>query len=158
MRARITTERARALLAGDLSPGPWTWRYDGSAMCRAIECPARYEEETRVAETCSSSDDDAALIAAAPDLAADLIAAREIIEGRTTPPTDAEMREHMDAGGAWLVTIPARKQVRLHPETRYVDDARAASLLWWTEGARWVAVRDGRPCAWPVVPAEGARS
>jgi hypothetical protein len=75
---------------------------------------------------------------------------RAIVEGRTAPPTDAEMREHMDGGGAWLVTIPARRQVRLHPETRYVDEARAASLLWWTEGARWVAVRDGRPCAWPA--------
>ncbi len=77
---------------------------------------------------------------------------RAIVEGSTTAPTDAEMREHMDSGGAWLVTIPARRQVRLHPETRYVDQPRAASLLWWTEGARWVAVRDGRPCAWPVTP------
>lgn len=75
---------------------------------------------------------------------------RAIVEGRTAPPTDAEMREHMDGGGAWLVTIPARRQARLHPETRYVDEARAASLLWWTEGARWVAVLDGRPCAWPA--------
>lgn len=80
--SRVTTERVRALLAGDLSPGPWTWRYryDEAAMCRAIECHARYEEEQRVAETCSSSDDDAALIAAAPDLAADLIDARAALD------------------------------------------------------------------------------
>lgn len=81
---------------------------------------------------------------------------RSIVEGRTVPPTDAELREHMDAGGAWLVTIPARRQVRLHPETRYVDNHREASLLWWTEGARWVAVHDGRPCASPA-PRSGAR-
>lgn len=77
--------------------------------------------------------------------------ARAIVAGMMVAPTDAEMREHMDAGGAWLVTIPARKQVRLHPETRYVDTPREASLLWWTEGALWIAVREGRPCAWPRV-------
>lgn len=85
-------------------------------------------------------------------LLADRNALRAIVEGRTAAPTDAELRAHMDSGGAWLVTIPARKRVRLHPETRYVDQPREASLLWWTEGARWIAVRDGRPCPWPVTP------
>ena len=74
-----------------------------------------------------------------------------ILEGRTTPPTDEEIRAHADAGGAWLVTLPAVKQVREKSETRYTDSPREISRLWWCGGARWVSVMDGRPCAWPVV-------
>lgn len=77
---------------------------------------------------------------------------RAIVEGRTMPPTEEEFEGHAAAGGAWLVTLPEVKQVRFKPETRYVDDLREAHRLWWCEGARWVAVMDGRPCAWPEVP------
>lgn len=80
---------------------------------------------------------------------------RATIDGRTTPPTRAEMEAHADAGGAWLVTLPAVKQVRLKRETRYTEDPREVSRLWWSEGALWVAVMDGRPCAWPVVTPAG---
>ena len=72
--------------------------------------------------------------------------------GRTVPPSAAEMAaKHGDDGGSWLVTLPARKQVRFAPETRYVSEPAEVSRLWWCEGALWVPVRDGRPCAWPVV-------
>ena len=74
-------------------------------------------------------------------------AERAIINGRTTPPTDAEIAAHAAAGGAWLVTLPARRGVRLATETRYTNDPKEVSRLWWSEGARWVAVLDGRPCA-----------
>lgn len=77
-------------------------------------------------------------------------ALRERSEGRTVPPTDAEIRAHSDAGGAWLVTLPARAQVRRVPETRYTADPGEAQRLYWAEGARWIAVREGRPCAWPT--------
>ena len=77
-------------------------------------------------------------------------ALRAIIEGRTTPPTDAEIREHAERGGAWLVTLPPRAQVRMMPETRYTSDPVEVSRLWWSEGAWWVPVRYGRPCSWPT--------
>lgn len=77
---------------------------------------------------------------------------RSIVGGRTEPPSAAEMAKHGDDGGSWLVTLPARKQVRFAPETRYVSEPAEVSRLWWCEGALWVPVIDGRPCAWPVVP------
>jgi len=80
-------------------------------------------------------------------LARELDEARAIIEGSMTPPTDAEITAHAAAGGAWLVTLPARRGVRLATETRYTNDPKEVSRLWWSEGARWVAVLDGRPCA-----------
>ena len=79
---------------------------------------------------------------------------RTIVEGRSAP-SDAEMREHMDAGGVWLVTEPAVRGLRPTPVTHYVESYARATVLWWTEGARWVAVRDGRPCAWPSPRSEG---
>lgn len=75
-----------------------------------------------------------------------------IIEGRTTPPSSEEIDAHAIAGGAWLVTLPAVKQVRAKPETRYTDNPREVSRLWWSEGARWIPVLNGRPTTWPVVP------
>lgn len=80
--------------------------------------------------------------------------ARNIIEGSLTPPTDAEIAELAAAGGAWLVTLPARRNVRIAAETRYTSDPKEISRLWWSEGARWVAVLNGRPCARPKVSDE----
>lgn len=83
---------------------------------------------------------------------ADAAALRAIVEGRAEePPTDAEMRDHMDSGGAWLVTEPAVRGLRPTPVTHYVESYARARVLWWTSGAVWIAVRDGRPCAWPTV-------
>lgn len=73
-----------------------------------------------------------------------------IIAGRTTPPTDAEIEAHDARGGAWLVTLPPRAQVRMMPETRYTSDSTEVSRLWWSEGAWWVPVLHGRPSAWPT--------
>ena len=75
---------------------------------------------------------------------------RAIIAGRTTPPTDEEIDAHDARGGAWLVTLPPRAQVRMMPETRYTIDPAEVSRLWWNRGAWWVPVLHGRPCAWPT--------
>lgn len=77
-------------------------------------------------------------------------ALRAIVAGRTTPPTDAEIHAHDARGGAWLVTLPPRAQVRMMPETRYTRDPVEVSRLWWSEGAWWVPVLHGRPYAWPT--------
>lgn len=70
---RLTMERVRALLAA-ATPGPWTWQSDDVDGCHVVEDPrARYEEETRLAETFRESTADIVLMAAAPDLAADLL-------------------------------------------------------------------------------------
>lgn len=67
--------------------------------------------------------------------------ARAILEGRTAPPTDAEIDAHHAAGGSWLT---------------------GDTVTWWpaslrgmrdngeTEGCVWIALdRSYRPCAWP---------
>jgi hypothetical protein len=67
---------------------------------------------------------------------------RAIIEGRTTPPTPAEMLSHWRAGGWWLV-LGADGQVRSLCVRKDGDVFRGARRI--------IAVdRDGRPCAWPV--------
>lgn len=146
--SRVTTERVRALLAGDLSPGPWTWRYDEAAMCRAIECHARYEEEQRVAETCSSSDDDAALIAAAPDLAADLIDARAALDAdaetyrRSADLLTAERDAHRtraDAAEADRDALRAENaRLRAIVEGRTTAPTRDEVDVHFAAGGRWI--------------------
>lgn len=114
--------------------------------------PTRAELEARNADL--SRDRDTAL-AAALDLAADRDATRAILEGRTTPPTDAEIDAHAATGGAWLVAIaitdgalPALVVADHHAARRYArQDPRAE----WT-ATRWIAVgADRRPTTWPVV-------
>jgi hypothetical protein len=80
-------------------------------------------------------------------------ALRAIIEGRTTPPTDAEARAHAAAGGLWrafhyspgmeahfdhLDAIGARK-------TATVLRERGLHATWWALDSQ------RRPCVWPVV-------
>ena len=68
-------------------------------------------------------------VASRADLVAEVRRLREIIEGRIVCPTAAEIAAHQVAGGSW--------------EVRGYDD-----------GTRryWPRDRDGRPCAWPVLP------
>ena len=61
---------------------------------------------------------------------AQVAALRAIIEGRTTPPPGAERAAHTAAGGRWRHEWPATET----PER------------WWPID------REGRSCAWPVVP------
>lgn len=90
----------------------------------------------------------AVFIAHAPtDLAAalaELRALREILAGRTTPPTDAEIMAHAATDGArWKGAIDG--------DVVYLEKRPSAAVRAQT-GLRWWAV-DGadNPCAWPVV-------
>lgn len=81
---------------------------------------------------------------------------RAIVEGRTTPPTDAEIAAHWRSGGAWLF---ACRVIRDAAEARL--SAAQHAVPWLT--MPWIALdADGRPCAWPVandsdVVSDGAR-
>lgn len=85
--------------------------------------------------------------ARATELEAERDALRTRAEGRTTPPTDAEMLAHWRAGGWWVV-LGADGQLRSECIRENTDVFRGARRI-------IAADRDGRPCAWPVV--EGSR-
>lgn len=107
-----------------------------------------------------------ALLAAAPDLAATVealtaerdaaravVALRAIIEGRTVPPTDAEIAAHHAAGGRWRCLVPNRlwqSKDAMHDSTARIQRATlevdGGPAVWWSIDST------GRPCAWPVVP------
>jgi len=166
----ITADEAREMLDARESKGAWrvgTVEAEGKVWARdpeALGGDALGEVCVFNANIYRPHNGNRALAAAAPDLAATVVAhaaeidrLRAIIDGRTTPPTDAEIAAH---DGPWLVV----KDHAAGYETRVVsgDDARSLAI-----GQRaalrfraWVwhpfDDRDGRPCAWPVV-AEVAR-
>ena len=79
-------------------------------------------------------------------------AAREIINGRATPPTDAEIAVHAARGGVWRTRYVVgeaalSRDVMGADSAGYVRDAaqRQHAYLWWALDAH------GRPCAWPEV-------
>lgn len=79
----------------------------------------------------------------------ELIATRDIIDGRTTAPTDAEIAAHEAAGGSWMTA---------HREHRAFAHSPAIVRAWRDYGREsgcptrwWPLDRDGRPCAWPEV-------
>lgn len=107
-------------------------------------------------------------LSCAADLAREVLALRAIVEGRTTPPTDAEIEAHADRdnGGAWLVRGEVAVlyfddgelfvQVAEHTyghNPRRPDEARMWLAARAAEGAVWVPLFDDRPCAWPTAEA-----
>ena len=76
-----------------------------------------------------------------------VIVLHAIIEGRTVPPTDAELAAHDAAGALWMI---ARRDGQIvvtamsWPSSRDWHVAKGA-VRWWA-----LAI-DGRPCAWPEV-------
>ena len=75
-------------------------------------------------------------------------ALRAIIEGRTTPPTAAEIEAHHAAGGAWLVRWPWRGGAVW--SASIIDAACVRDE--WMPGAVCVALdAERRPCPWPEV-------
>ena len=74
--------------------------------------------------------------------------AEAIIEGRTAPPTDAEIEAHWRAGGTWVVEGVI--------VLRSADAARSHRDQTSWAAVPWVPMRDGRPCAWPVASEGGA--
>lgn len=110
------------------------------------------------------SPEDAAFIAHAredvPALVAEVRRLRTILEGRTTPPTDAEIEAHWRAGGHWLTVQQRRPELAGDTPRPHVltdpEDVRVYARHVGTERlwpvVRWIALdRDGRPCARPVV-------
>lgn len=75
---------------------------------------------------------------------------RAIVEGRTTPPTEAEAAAHNAAGGWWCISRagvcpPAAVDA-------FRGDGDVTAHLPFVAGATWLPLdRDGRPCAWPTV-------
>lgn len=77
-------------------------------------------------------------------LAEEVLRLRAIVEGRTVPPTDAEIAAHCDADGWWLVSRSRERPT--------VCMARMVSIYEGCEGARYVALdSQHRPCPWPEV-------
>lgn len=78
---------------------------------------------------------------------------RAIVDGRTTPPTDAEIAAHEAAGGKWRARTP------LGGGVADTDMMSEGSALRWASVCRergiaatwWALDAAGRPCAWPVV-------
>ena len=90
-------------------------------------------------------------------LALKVLELRAIIEGRTTPPTDAEIAAHDHAGGWWLY-LPERGIGRCSCSACRTAQMPAGELLPGNVrmvaavgGGRWWALdAQRRPCAWPV--------
>lgn len=88
---------------------------------------------------------------------AEVLSLRAIIEGRTTPPTDAEIEAHCASGGLWRSIVPG--EFILSTGDGDAEDARNTSAVQRTNAlivnarvVRWWAITsDGRPCAWPVM-------
>lgn len=84
----------------------------------------------------------------------EVAALREIIEGRTTPPTDEEIYAHEVAGGMWVAT-PARKTISGRSWSCAMSTAYEVRRFLVSPGDRWIPLgADGRPCAWPTAAAE----
>lgn len=83
-------------------------------------------------------------------LRAENVALRGVIEGRTEPPSDEEIKAHAAACGRWAVSTRdgSADLVTLPRAVHLLRDERAPRYA----PKRWVALdADCRPCAWPVV-------
>lgn len=162
MTPRIITADEAAALLRDTTPAPWM--RDGLyvrnnphevALARALDDEGHACGETH-------APNNARLIAAAPDLAATVVAQsaeierlRAIINGRTTPPTDSEIRDVARAGLTVILhAIDSRtgrvvdlSTLDVHPLSVWAAhhaDGHFTSAVW-----RLIDAND-RPCAWPV--------
>lgn len=162
----ITADEAKALLDGAKLPSLETAIGRVFGDFASIEHFVRIPEEdfSIAADVCGPdampSEGAARLLAAAPDLAATVIAQaadierlRSIIDGRTTAPSDAEITAHGTAAGRWRWASPDQ-----HGEFPSTARWRASvAVVARVPGVRWWATdSDKRPCAWPVV-AEASR-
>ena len=137
----------------DAVPGSWrwtgaAWEHGGHANMppQAGHFPARF--------FASIAD---AIAHATATLTAERDALRAIIEGRDTPPTDAEIAAHHAVGGSWRCLSPEWDGTM----TSDCDTARDLGAEGWAHAARtvpmhgmtrwWALDAAGRPCTWPVV-------
>jgi putative NIF3 family GTP cyclohydrolase 1 type 2 len=98
----------------------------------------------------------AVFIAHAPtDLAEALVelrVLREMVAGRTVPPSDAEIEAHAKARGRWIYRAPGKYGFTQEVAVDAHVVATACTFYECTERGRWWATdRDGRICPWPVV-------
>lgn len=129
--------RLRALCSVDADPVR-VHRTDLADVLDALDAAERERDDAR---------------AEVETLRAEAALLREIAEGRTRPPTDAEIAAHAaqrrpglwltrDDGGNVFVECGRATVARLREEQRMAGD----------EGTRWIALdASGRPCAWPTV-------
>ena len=162
----ITVDEAREMLDA-ATPGPWNDERigaDGDGSACSHEHQLCNADGIAVAiithDGAPSARANDRLLAAAPDLAATVIAQaadierlRSIIDGRTTAPSDAEITAHGTAAGRWRWASPDQ-----HGEFPSTARWRASvAVVARVPGVRWWATdSDKRPCAWPVV-AEASR-
>lgn len=149
----VSADEARAMLDG-VREGDWTSvALEGDRFEIVGEDDAHIAEvEDDVGDDEYLASDNADLIAAAPRLARTVIALHAIIEGRATPPTDAELAAH---DGAWLMRLYNGALVVMHGDG--AREARGVMVRDVPYVAHWIATaKDGRPCAWPVVVARPA--
>lgn len=166
----ITAAEAASLLEGRNAKGAWrvggveaegkVWAHDPTALGG----PSVGEVCIFNANTYRPHNGNRALAAAAPDLAATVIAQaaendamRAIIDGRATPPTESEIAAHEVAGGRWRSIVPG--EFILSTSDGDAEDARqtvavqtANAAIVTLAGVRWWAIdAQGRCCAWPLV-------
>lgn len=87
------------------------------------------------------------------EMTARIAALEAIIEGRTTPPTDAEIEAHaaQRCPGLWL-TRDDGGNVFVECGGAAVARTRENQASAGDDGTRWISLDTaGRPCAWPVV-------
>jgi hypothetical protein len=79
---------------------------------------------------------------------------RSIIEGRTTPPTDAEIAAHEARGGTWRVVALSAYGKPPLPSWDFVAGGFVQEVMGEDSVGDyrcWPLDADGRPCAWPTV-------
>ena len=126
--------------------GPWWVGRTGPCGCLRPDCDQGF--------TVVDDEHGAALAAAAPALAAEVLRLRAVIEHSADPqplPTPAEVRAHRAAGGSWMVVSPSGgRTYRLDPSVPAPRVRRKihelAQVLGY--GVAYVALgSDGLPCA-----------
>lgn len=176
-----TGAEARGLLQHTLS-GPWRFERHHDDQYGWHYCVQNDEFAVAVVADEQGAEEipDATLIAAAPDLAASVVALEErnaeaivslgascaafraeladlraIIDGRVVPPTDAEIAAHREACGYWRFVTEADEDGTCETAEDVHESARTDVPWPRTPAARWWAHDfSGRPCAWPVVAPE----
>lgn len=80
---------------------------------------------------------------------------REAIEGRTTPPTDAEIAAHSEAGGRWRCVVPRALHLCADAMHGAAASGHRDTLIAAGHDSLWWAL-DERACpwVWPVVEAQ----
>jgi hypothetical protein len=136
----LTTQTARADGA-EAEAGLWK-RSAEAHRAEAVETQ-KSRDHWRDCEERQRAATDAA-VAHAEELTRALTILRATVEGRTTPPTDAEIAAH---DGSWLVQWSTTSCTFAGG----IETIREMRGREWSPAIRWVPYRNGRPRVWPVV-------